>query len=220
MKVHIHFGVSGSGLAKLREDLHDAQRSGRRPIESLTAQIKVLVYENCFVSARLIAETLQVSHSTVLKHLHEDLGLQSFHLRWVPHLSTPELKEQQHTYATEMIAVLLLAQKDDWHHLVTGDEFWFFLAYSPCRMWTLTRDDMASKPRRETQTAKFMFPIMWNPLGFHVIDKLPDGVTMNANYYTENTPGTLEEKHSRMEERRMEGDLSCRWTTLPFRIVG
>jgi hypothetical protein len=62
-----------------------------------------------------------VSHSTVLKHLHEDLGFQSFHLRWVPHLLTPEFKEQRRTYAAEMIARLLSAQKDGWHQLITGD---------------------------------------------------------------------------------------------------
>jgi hypothetical protein len=94
-----------------REDSHYAQRSGRCPIRSLTGQIKVLLDENCFVSARSIAETLQVPYSTVLRHLHEDLGFESFHLRWVPHLLTQELKEQQHTYATEMISVLLSAQK-------------------------------------------------------------------------------------------------------------
>jgi hypothetical protein len=65
------------------------------------------------MSARSIAETLQVPDSTVLEHLHEDLGFQSFHLRWVPHLLTPELKEQRRLYATEIIAVLLSAQKDD-----------------------------------------------------------------------------------------------------------
>jgi hypothetical protein len=65
-----------------------------------------------------------------------------------------------------------------------------------------------------------MFTIMWNPLGSHVLDKLPDGVTMNSNYFTENTFGPLEEKYSRMKGQRMEGDLSCVWTTLPFTIVG
>jgi hypothetical protein len=35
---------------------------------------------------------------------------------------------------------------------------------------------------------------MWNLLRFHVIDKLPDGVTMNANYFTENILGPHEEK--------------------------
>jgi hypothetical protein len=62
-----------------------------------------------------------MSHSTVLKHLHEHLGFQFFHLWWVLHLSTPELNEQRRIYETDMIAVLLLAQKDGWHHLVTGE---------------------------------------------------------------------------------------------------
>jgi hypothetical protein len=125
--MHIRFGVPSFGFGEIkrgREDLHDARRSGRGRIESLTAQIKVLLDENCFVSARSIAETLQVSHSSVLKHLHQDLGFQFFHLRLVPHMSTPELKEQRPTYATEMIVVLLSAQKDGWHHLVSGDESW------------------------------------------------------------------------------------------------
>jgi AraC-like DNA-binding protein len=103
-----------------REDLHDAQRSGRRRIASLTAQIKALLDENCFLSERSTAETLHMSHSTVLKHLREDLGFQSFHLRRVPHLLAPELKEQRSIYVTEMTAVLLSAQKDGWHHLITG----------------------------------------------------------------------------------------------------
>jgi hypothetical protein len=65
-----------------------------------------------------------------------------------------------------------------------------------------------------------MFTIMRNSFGFHVIDKLPDGVTMNANYFTENILGPLEEKYSRMEGPCIEGDLSRIWITLPFTIVG
>jgi hypothetical protein len=164
------------------------------PIENLTAQIKVLLDENCFVSARPIAETLQMSHSTVVKHLHEDLGFQSSHLRWVPHLLTPELKERRRTYATEMRTVLLSAQKDGWHHLVAGDGSWFFLSYSPGRMWVVTRDDVASKPGWEIRTAKFMLTNVWNPVGFRVIGKLSDDFTMKANYFTENILGPLEAK--------------------------
>jgi hypothetical protein len=177
-----------------REGLHDAQRSGRRPIQSLIAQIKVRYDENCFVSARSIAKTLRVSHSTGLKDLHEDSGFQSFHLRRVSHMLTSELKEQPRTYATETMVVLLSAQKDGWHHLVTGDESWFFLSYSPRRMWTLTQNYIASKPRREIRTAKFMLTIMWNPLGFHVTDKLPDSLAMNANYFLDNILSAFEEK--------------------------
>jgi hypothetical protein len=46
----------------------------------------------------------------------------------------------------------------------------------------------------EIRTAKPMFTIMCNLLGFQVIDKLSDGVTMDANYFTENSLGPLGEK--------------------------
>jgi hypothetical protein len=82
------------------------------------------INENCFVSVRSIAETLQLSHSTAFKHLHEELGFQSFLLRWVPHLSAPGLKESRCAYAIDMIPVLLSTQKDDWRHRFTGDESW------------------------------------------------------------------------------------------------
>jgi hypothetical protein len=84
-------------------------------------QNQVLFDEDCFTPAQSIAETLQMSHSMVLRHLHEDFAFQSFHLRRVPHLLTHELKEQRHAYAIEMIVVLLSAEKDGYHHLVTGD---------------------------------------------------------------------------------------------------
>jgi hypothetical protein len=109
-------------VKRRREDLHHVQRSERCPTESLTAQTKVILDEKCFVSAQSIAETLQMSNSTVLKHLHEDRSFQSFYLQEVPHLLTPGLKEQRRTYAAEMIAFLLSAHKDGWHHLVTGDK--------------------------------------------------------------------------------------------------
>jgi hypothetical protein len=39
-----------------------------------------------------------------------------------------------------------------------------------------------------------MFTITWNSRGFRVINKLPDGVTMNPNYFSELILGPLEEK--------------------------
>jgi hypothetical protein len=64
-------------------------------------------------------ETLQVSHSPVLKHLHEDLHFQSFHVRWIPHLLKLELREQRRRYSSEMIPILTTADQDVLHHLVT-----------------------------------------------------------------------------------------------------
>jgi hypothetical protein len=78
--------------------------SGREGHLHLAAKIQELLDQNPFESARSMAETLQVSHSTVLKQLHEDIHFQSFHLRWVPHLLTPESREQRRGYGSEMIS--------------------------------------------------------------------------------------------------------------------
>jgi hypothetical protein len=93
-----------------------------------------------------------------------------------------------------MIPVLEAAVKDGWHHLVTRNELWFFLSYSPRRMWTLARDEIVTKPRRGIQTAKLMFTIIRNPLGFHVINKLPTSPRMNSEYTPTNILAQLEEK--------------------------
>jgi hypothetical protein len=68
------------------------------------------------------------------------------------------------------------------------------LTSSPRRMWTLTRDDVATKPKRDIHTTQSMFKVMWNPLGFHVVAKLPSGPKMNSDYFTTNIFAPLEQK--------------------------
>jgi hypothetical protein len=53
-------------------------------------------------------------------------------------------------------------------------------------MWALASDEVATKPRADIATKRFMFTIMCRPLGFHVIDRLPTGAKMNSAYYTLN----------------------------------
>jgi hypothetical protein len=75
------------------------------------------------------------------------------------------LRGQRHAYASEMIPILATAAHDGWHHLVAGCESRFFLSYSPRRMWTLSRDGVATKPKHDIRMQKFMFTVIWNPLG-------------------------------------------------------
>jgi hypothetical protein len=39
-----------------------------------------------------------------------------------------------------------------------------------------------------------MFPVVWNPLGFHVVDKLRNGAKMESDCSTTNVLGPLEQK--------------------------
>jgi transposase len=78
-----------------REDLHNGRRPWQPPAAYLMRRIQEVLDYSPIASARSIAERLQVSHATMLKHLHEDLEFRCFYLRWVPLLLTPELKEQR-----------------------------------------------------------------------------------------------------------------------------
>jgi hypothetical protein len=53
-------------------------------------------------------------------------------------------------------------------------------------MWTLSRDDLATKTRQQIQSKKFMLMIIWNPIGFYVVDRLPNDTKMNSDYFVTN----------------------------------
>jgi hypothetical protein len=87
---------------------------------------------------------------------------------------TDDLREKRKEHARAMLPFLHAARLDGWHHLVTGDESWFFFKTSPRRMWTLSRDDMVTTPRLNVQSKKCMFTIIWNSIGFYIVDRLPN----------------------------------------------
>jgi hypothetical protein len=61
-------------------------------------------------------------------------------------------------------------------------------------MWTLSRDDVATKPKHDIRTQKFMFTVVWNPDVFQVVNKLPIDLKMNSDYFITNFLEPLEQK--------------------------
>jgi hypothetical protein len=53
-------------------------------------------------------------------------------------------------------------------------------------MWTLTVEDVTTKPKCDIHPKSFMFTVRCNLLGFRVIDKLPTGAKMNNDYFITN----------------------------------
>jgi hypothetical protein len=99
-----------------------------------------------------VSEIFHISHSTVLKHLYEDLHFQSPSLPCVPHSVGPGNKR----------TTMPVCERDDSGRNSCGARWpascrqrgWVvvFLTYFPCRMWNLTRDDVATKPKRDIHT--------------------------------------------------------------------
>jgi hypothetical protein len=123
----------------------------------LMPKILATLDESPFESARSISERLRVGRATVLEYLNISTGFKSFHLRWVQHLLTDDLRQKWKEHANAMLPFLHIVQLDGWHHLVTGDESWFFLNTSRCRTWTLSRGDVATKPRLDIQSKNSCF---------------------------------------------------------------
>jgi hypothetical protein len=97
-------------------------RYARPPIDFLDIQILVLLDGQPFHSAYSIAEALGVSHSTILGHLWESLGMKTFHLSWIPHELTISLRQIRMETRRELLPILMAHEKNEFQRFVPGDE--------------------------------------------------------------------------------------------------
>jgi hypothetical protein len=93
-------------------------------------------------------------------YLHDSVGFKSFYLHRVSHMLTDDLREKRKECARAMLPFLYSVERDGWHHLVTGNESWFFVDTSLRRRWTLSRDDVVTKSKDDIQSKKFMLTII------------------------------------------------------------
>jgi hypothetical protein len=93
------------------------------------------------------------------------------------------LCKQWKEYAKAMLPFLHVAERDGWHHLITSDESRFFLNTSPRCTWTLSRDNMVTRPRFDIQSNEFIFMTMWNSSDFYVVKKPQNNAKMNSDYF-------------------------------------
>jgi hypothetical protein len=114
--------------------LHDEIRTRRPALDDLNVKFLAILDKYLFESARSITERLYASYPTVLKYLHMSIGFRLFHLRWVRHLSTDDFRQKRKEHATAMLRLFHAAERDGWHHLVTGDKSLLFFNASLCRI--------------------------------------------------------------------------------------
>ena len=77
----------------------------------------------------MMAESLNIPKTVLLRILKEDLGKRKLCARFVPHSLTPEQREDRVTSCQDFIA-MANAHKSFFNQIITGDETWCF-AYDP-----------------------------------------------------------------------------------------
>jgi hypothetical protein len=104
------------------------------PLDDLRSKILAILDKSPFESSRSIAQRLAIVQSQVLRHFHESLEFNTFHLHWLSNQLTYDLRGKRNEHASAMLPFLYAVQRDDWPHLGTGNELWFFFDTSSRRM--------------------------------------------------------------------------------------
>ena len=108
--------------------VQDDERCGRPKLTRTEVNITAvtdLVKNDRRIASRMIAESLNIRKTVVLRILREDLGKRKLYARFVPHSLTPEQREDRVTSCQDIIA-LADADKEFFNKIVTGDETWCF----------------------------------------------------------------------------------------------
>jgi hypothetical protein len=90
----------------LREDDDKCSRpKSTRTAVNILAGVYLLKNDCCRITLRMIAESLNIPRTVVLRILKEDLGKRKFCARFVPHSLTPEQREDRVTFSLDIIAM-------------------------------------------------------------------------------------------------------------------
>lgn len=174
-----------------RESLEDDPREGG-PVTVTTGENVKLVEEVVLSDRRLktkeIAAQTGISKTSVLRILHDHLGMTKISARWVPKLLSAVQKQRRVECCQQFLELSREDQKGVIESIVTGDET-MVLYYDP----TSKRDSMewhrkgepAPKKAKVTQsTKKVMATIFWDCEGILLIDFKERNTVINATYYS------------------------------------
>jgi hypothetical protein len=108
------------------DDLFDLARSGRPSGSDLAAPIQSLLQQFPFISCKAFCRTLKIGKATCLCVHHDDLRLEKFNPRYVPHSLEADQKRSRVELSRELLQILEQNQQFEFEHILTRDESWFF----------------------------------------------------------------------------------------------
>jgi hypothetical protein len=95
--------------------------------------VKEYVKNNPYSSCRDIAKSLHLSKDKVHRILTKYLKLKKRYLKWIPHSLTETQKKQRVEFAVQLLDVLKKDERNNFQHILTGDESWLY--YSNPFLW-------------------------------------------------------------------------------------
>jgi hypothetical protein len=193
-------------ISRWRELVEDDKNGGRPKLTrngENTAAVADLVKNDCRIASRMIAESLNIPKTVVLWIMKEDLGKRMLYAGFVPHSLKPEQREDQVTSCQDIIA-MANADKNFFNKTIMGEEIWCF-AYDPktkqqSSEWVGEKSPQLKKLKFEKSCIKNMLIIFSDPQGVVHKQFVPEGKTVNAEFY--NYKGVMDRLLKRIQRVR------------------
>ena len=165
-------------------------------------QIHELILKDRGISGKSIAEQLGISRKRVGSIIHEDLNMRKLSAKWVPKCPNADQKRQRYQSSDKLLELFRRDPNDFLSQLVTMDETWLY-HYDPetkqqSMEWRHSGSPRPQKFRVQKSAGKVLASIFWDQDGIRLIDYLPKGQTINADYYSSllvQLKDILKEKH-------------------------
>jgi hypothetical protein len=144
---------------------------------------------------RTIAETPSISLEMDHKHMSR-IGHTLKTLRWIPQALTRGLKQVRLSMCLQFLPKLRAHAQDNWRHLVTGYESWFYYEDVRDRIWAAREENTPEVTDRAIASRQSMLAVLLNPHWFHVVPMLPPSALFNASRFIDGSlvPSTTQER--------------------------
>jgi hypothetical protein len=93
----------------------------------------------------MIAKRLATSPHTIKEILTRDLGMRKFTRRWVPNDLSATDRAKRVVDARTLSQALRNDQSQNFSHIMTGDESWFYYNYESPTMFARARDEVVPR---------------------------------------------------------------------------
>ncbi|UYV67987.1 hypothetical protein LAZ67_5002717, partial [Cordylochernes scorpioides] len=172
-----------------REDVSDEERAGR-PSTSTTDEkineVEKMILANRRITVREVAEDLNISIGSCHSIFINDLGMRRVAAKFVPKLLNCDQKQHRMNVANEMLDSV----RDDpnlLQRVITGDEAWVYgygvETKAQSSQWKLLHEPRPKKARQVRSNVKVLLTVFFDCRGVVHHEFLPQGRTVNKNYY-------------------------------------
>ena len=166
--------------------------------------IESVLKSDRFATIRQIAKETDIAPSTVHWILRDRLGYKNMDLSIVPHELTSDMKKNRVDISIKMIETIKQARENTWNFFSTGDESWFYYYTSSKKIWIRNGEKPPSLPNPDFHPKKMMVTIFWSPNGIQSLNVLPQGHSLNAQYFQENTLAELVQNKQVQEAKKQK----------------